>query len=99
MTEFILDPPAFAKSRKDIARSARGYKDINLQAMKHLQHGGLLWTFSCSSFMDEALFQKVVLGAACDAGKSVQLLKILGPGPDHPTSLAIWKAGISRGCC
>jgi 23S rRNA (cytosine1962-C5)-methyltransferase len=84
----VLDPPAFAKSRKDIARSARGYKDINLQAMKHLREGGLLWTFSCSSFMDEALFQKVVLGAARDAGKSVQLLKILGPGPDHPTSLA-----------
>jgi len=84
----ILDPPAFAKSRKDVARSARGYKDINLQAMKHLRDGGLLWTFSCSSFMEEALFQKVVLGAACDAGKSVQLLKVLGPGPDHPTSLA-----------
>jgi len=84
----ILDPPAFAKSRKDIARSARGYKGINLQAMKHLHDGGLLWTFSCSSFMDEALFQKVVLGAARDAGKSLQLLKILGPGPDHPTSLA-----------
>jgi len=84
----ILDPPAFAKSRKDVARSARGYKDINLQAMKHLREGGLLWTFSCSSFMDEALFQKVVLGAARDAGKSLQLLKILGPGPDHPTTLA-----------
>jgi len=84
----ILDPPAFAKSRKDVARSARGYKDINLQAMKHLREGGLLWTFSCSSFMDESLFQKVVLGAARDAGKSVQLLKVLGPGPDHPTSLA-----------
>lgn len=84
----ILDPPAFAKSRKDIARSARGYKDINLQAMKHLRNGGLLWTFSCSNFMEEALFQKVVSGAACDAGKSVQLLKVLGPGPDHPTSLA-----------
>jgi len=84
----ILDPPAFAKSRKDIARSARGYKDINLQAMKHLRDGGFLWTFSCSSFMEEALFQKVVLGAARDAGKSLQLLKVLGPGPDHPTSLA-----------
>ncbi|OPY12902.1 MAG: Ribosomal RNA large subunit methyltransferase I [Syntrophus sp. PtaB.Bin001] len=84
----ILDPPAFAKTRKDIARSARGYKDINLQAMKHLGDGGLLWTFSCSNFMDEALFQKVVLGAAQDAGKNIQLLKILGPGSDHPTSLA-----------
>lgn len=84
----ILDPPAFAKSRKDVARSARGYKDINLQAMKHLRGGGLLWTFSCSNFMDEALFQKVVLGAARDAGRQVQLLKVLGPGPDHPTSLA-----------
>ncbi len=84
----ILDPPAFAKSRKDVARSARGYKDINLQAMKHLGNDGLLWTFSCSNFMDEALFQKVVLGAARDAGKHAQLLKVLGPGPDHPTSLA-----------
>lgn len=93
----ILDPPAFAKSRKDIARSARGYKDINLQAIKHLQNGGLLWTFSCSSFMDEALFQKVVLGAACDTGKSVQLLKILGPGPDHPTSLAHMEGRYLKG--
>jgi 23S rRNA (cytosine1962-C5)-methyltransferase len=84
----ILDPPAFAKSRKDVVRSARGYKDINMHAMKHLRDGGLLWTFSCSNFMDEALFQKVVLGAAQDAGRNIQLLKILGPGPDHPTSLA-----------
>jgi len=84
----ILDPPAFAKSRKDVARSARGYKDINLQAARRLKEGGILATFSCSNYVDELLFQKIVLGAVCDAGKMARVLEILGPGADHPTNLA-----------
>ena len=84
----ILDPPAFAKSRKDADRSARGYKEINLQAARHLREGGLLATFSCSNPIDEELFAKIVLGAVRDAGKTAQVLRVLGAGPDHPVNLA-----------
>ena len=84
----ILDPPAFAKSRKDVDRSARGYKEINLQAARCLREGGLLATFSCSNPINEALFAKIVLGAVRDAGKTAQVLKVLGAGPDHPVNLA-----------
>ena len=84
----ILDPPAFAKSRKDVARSARGYKEINLQAARCLREGGFLATFSCSNPIDPELFEKIVLGAIRDAGKAAQLLRTLGPGADHPVNLA-----------
>ncbi|MFA5180700.1 MAG: class I SAM-dependent rRNA methyltransferase [Syntrophales bacterium] len=84
----ILDPPAFAKSRREVQHAARGYKDINLQAFRRLAAGGILATFSCSNAVDEALFEKIVLGAARDAGKTVRLLKKLAAAPDHPTSLA-----------
>jgi 23S rRNA (cytosine1962-C5)-methyltransferase len=84
----ILDPPAFAKSRKDVARSVRGYKEINLQAARRLRDGGILATFSCSNPVDEALFEKIVLAAVRDAGKTAQVLRFLGAGPDHPVNLA-----------
>lgn len=84
----VLDPPAFAKSRKDLERSVRGYKEINLQAAHRLRDGGLLATFSCSNAVDEELFGRIVLGAVRDAGKSAQLLRVLGAGPDHPVNLA-----------
>ncbi len=84
----ILDPPAFAKSRKDVDRSARGYKEINLQAARRLREGGFLATFSCSNPIDTALFEKIVLGAVRDAGRNAQLLRILGAGADHPVNLA-----------
>jgi 23S rRNA (cytosine1962-C5)-methyltransferase len=84
----ILDPPAFAKSRKDLERAAHGYKEINLQAARHLAEGGLLATFSCSNHIDEELFGKIVLGAVRDAGKTAQLLWRTGAGPDHPVNLA-----------
>ena len=84
----ILDPPPFAKSRKDTAQAARGYKDINLQAVRRLSEGGLLATFSCSNHLDEILFEKIVIAAARDAGREMQLVARLGPGPDHPVNLA-----------
>ncbi len=84
----VLDPPAFAKSRKDVERSARGYKEINLQAARLLREGGLLATFSCSNPIDEVLFARIVLGAVRDAGKAAQVLRVLGAGPDHPLNLA-----------
>jgi len=84
----ILDPPAFAKSRKDVERSAKGYKEINLQAARRLCEGGILATFSCSNPVSVELFEKIVLGAVQDAGKTAQLLRPLGAGPDHPVNLA-----------
>ena len=82
----ILDPPAFAKTKRDVDRAARGYKEINLQAIRHLDPGGILATFSCSNFLEEDLFYKIVQGAARDAGASLQLLSRLDAGPDHPLS-------------
>jgi 23S rRNA (cytosine1962-C5)-methyltransferase len=81
----ILDPPAFAKTKRDVTKASRGYKEINLQAIKRLTRGGILATFSCSNFIDEILFYKIVLGAARDAGADLQLLSRLEAGPDHPT--------------
>ncbi|MBN1614193.1 MAG: class I SAM-dependent rRNA methyltransferase [Deltaproteobacteria bacterium] len=84
----ILDPPPFAKAAKDVAGAVRGYREINLQAVKHLRDGGILATFSCSNPIDGALFEKTVLDALKDAGRTAQLLAVLGPGPDHPVNLA-----------
>jgi 23S rRNA (cytosine1962-C5)-methyltransferase len=84
----ILDPPSFAKSGKDVVRASRGYKDINLQAIRRLREGGLLATFSCSNYIDEGLFEKIVLGAARDAARTAQTIARLGAGADHPVLLA-----------
>ena len=70
----VLDPPKFAESKGSLKRACRGYKDINLLAMKLLRPKGLLLTFSCSGLMDPALFQKVVADAALDSKKEVRLL-------------------------
>jgi len=83
----ILDPPAFAKDRKDVTKAAHGYKEINLQAMKRLASGGILATFSCSNFIDEDLFYRIVLSAARDAGADLQVMARLEAGPDHPVLL------------
>jgi 23S rRNA (cytosine1962-C5)-methyltransferase len=83
----ILDPPAFAKNKRDVAKATRGYKEINLQAIKHLTTGGVLATFSCSNFIEEDIFYKIVLSAARDAGADLQLLARLEAGPDHPVLL------------
>jgi 23S rRNA (cytosine1962-C5)-methyltransferase len=84
----ILDPPAFAKSRRDVERSAKGYKEINLQAARRLRDGGILATFSCSNPIEREFFERIVLSAVRDAGKTAQLLLSLGAGPDHPVNLA-----------
>jgi 23S rRNA (cytosine1962-C5)-methyltransferase len=84
----VLDPPSFAQSGKDVARASRGYKDINLQAMRRLQEGGWLATFSCSNYIDAALFEKIVHGATRDAARTAQTVARLGAGGDHPVLLA-----------
>lgn len=83
----VCDPPAFAKSRAEVDRAARGYKDVNLFAMKLLEPRGLMMTFSCSGHMSLDLFQKVIFAAALDAGRRVSILKRLTAGADHPVSV------------
>ncbi|HNV85341.1 MAG TPA: class I SAM-dependent rRNA methyltransferase [Candidatus Omnitrophota bacterium] len=83
----VLDPPAFAKSKSDVEKAARGYKDINLQAMKRLNPGGLLFTFSCSNYISPELFQKIVFGAAKDARVRLQIIEKTSHPSDHPISV------------
>lgn len=83
----ILDPPKFADARQQLDRACRGYKDINLLAVKLLRSGGYLFTFSCSGLMEPALFQKIVADAALDAGRDAQIIGRMGQAADHPTSL------------
>ncbi|HUR82943.1 MAG TPA: class I SAM-dependent methyltransferase [Thermoanaerobaculia bacterium] len=83
----ICDPPAFAKSRNEVDRAARGYKDINLYAMRMVAPGDTMLTFSCSGHMSLDLFQKVIFAAALDSGRRVSFARRLTAGPDHPVSL------------
>ena len=83
----VLDPPKFAPTPKDAARAARGYKDINLNALKLLRPGGLLATFSCSGGISPELFQKILAGAAADAGVPLLLRERYGAAPDHPVRI------------
>ncbi|MBC3515951.1 class I SAM-dependent rRNA methyltransferase [Neobittarella massiliensis] len=80
----ILDPPAFTKSRATVKQAYRGYKDINLRAMKLLPRGGYLATCSCSHFMGEGLFRKMLTEAARDAGVSLRQIECRQQSPDHP---------------
>jgi 23S rRNA (cytosine1962-C5)-methyltransferase len=83
----VLDPPKFADSRQQLDRASRGYKDINLLAIKLLRSGGYLFTFSCSGLMEPGLFQKIVADAALDAGRDAQIIRRMSQAADHPTSL------------
>jgi 23S rRNA (cytosine1962-C5)-methyltransferase len=93
----ILDPPKFAQSRSNIDRALRGYKDINLLALQLLKPGGILATFSCSGLVSADLFQKVVFGAAVDAGRSVQILEWLRQGSDHPVAITFPEGEYLKG--
>ena len=80
----VLDPPAFAKNRASIAPAARGYKEINLRAIKLLNPGGVLVTCTCSYHMSEELFLKLIAEAANDAHRRMQLLEKRTQASDHP---------------
>ena len=80
----ILDPPAFTKSRRTVQDAERGYKEINMKAMKLLPRGGYLATCSCSHFMTESLFKKMLHSAARDAGVSLRQIEARQQAPDHP---------------
>ena len=80
----ILDPPAFTKSRRTIHDAERGYKEINMKAMRLLPRGGYLATCSCSHFMTEGLFKRMLHDAAKDAGVSLRQIEARTQSPDHP---------------
>jgi 23S rRNA (cytosine1962-C5)-methyltransferase len=84
----VLDPPPFVRRRRDLRPGIRGYRDVNLQAMRRLAPGGWMLTCSCSQHLDRAAFRDVVVGAAAAAGLSMQLVGEYDHPPDHPTLLA-----------
>ncbi len=93
----ILDPPKFAATAAQAERASRGYKDINLLAFKLLRKGGILATFSCSGGIDADLFQKIVAGAALDAGVEAQIVEHLSQAGDHPVSLHFPEGAYLKG--
>ena len=88
----ILDPPAFTKSRDSVKNASKGYKEINLRAMKILKDGGYLATCSCSHFMTQELFLQAVASAAKDAHKRIRQVEYRTQGPDHPV---LWNSDTS----
>ncbi|PYT19967.1 MAG: class I SAM-dependent rRNA methyltransferase [Acidobacteria bacterium] len=85
----ILDPPAFAKSRRHLEGAARGYKEINLRALRLLGPGGILVTCSCSHHLSEAAFLEIVAQAALDAGRELRVLERRTQAQDHPILLTV----------
>ncbi len=85
----VLDPPAFAKSKRDLDKALRGYKELNLRATKMLRPGGILVTCSCSFHVGVADFHKVVADAAQDAHKSLRVVENRGAAKDHPILLNV----------
>jgi 23S rRNA (cytosine1962-C5)-methyltransferase len=85
----VLDPPAFAKNKDALPAAKRGYKEVNLRAMMVLREGGILVTCSCSYHLSEAMLEELVLDAANDAGRRVQVLERRGAGRDHPVLLGV----------
>jgi len=93
----ILDPPKFAQTAAQAERASRAYKDINLLAFKLLRPGGILCTFSCSGGISPDLFQKIVAGAALDAGVNAQIIEVLSQSGDHPVSLNFPEGAYLKG--
>ena len=83
----ILDPPAFTKSASEMSDAVRGYRDINILALKLLNSGGFLATSSCSQHVDMQLFERIIKEAAISSGKTVRLVEVKTQSPDHPVLL------------
>ena len=93
----VLDPPAFAKTKDSLVRALAGYKEINLRAMRLLAHGGVLFTCSCSYHVGRAVFTDMLVDAARDAGRRLELLALTGAGRDHPELLNVPETGYLKG--
>jgi 23S rRNA (cytosine1962-C5)-methyltransferase len=85
----VLDPPAFAKSRRNLEAAARGYKEINLRALRLLGPGGILVTCSCSHHLSEAMLLEIVAQAALDAGRELRVIERRTQAQDHPILLTV----------
>jgi 23S rRNA (cytosine1962-C5)-methyltransferase len=83
----VVDPPPLARNRRDVSRASRSYKDALLHALGRSAPGAYLLAFACSHNIDAELFRKIAFGAALDAGRAVQVLRVLGPPVDHPVSI------------
>jgi 23S rRNA (cytosine1962-C5)-methyltransferase len=93
----VLDPPKFAPSAAHAERAARAYKDINLLGFRLLNHGGVLMTYSCSGGIGIEVFQKIVAGAASDAGVDARIIRRLSAAADHPVGLAVPEGEYLKG--
>lgn len=93
----VLDPPAFAKSKPALPGALRGYKDVNLRALRLLAPGGLLYTASCSFHLTKPLFLEMLQDAAADSGRRIALREIRGQPLDHPEILTIPETGYIKG--
>jgi 23S rRNA (cytosine1962-C5)-methyltransferase len=93
----VLDPPAFAKNKASLPSAIRGYKDINLRAMRLLAPGGVLFTASCSFHLSKPLFLDMLRDAAADSGRRIALRMITGQPLDHPEVLTIPETGYLKG--
>jgi 23S rRNA (cytosine1962-C5)-methyltransferase len=93
----VADPPKLARSASQLNRATRAYKDLNLLALKLLAPGGVLVTFSCSGLVTAELFQKVLFGAALDAGRDAQVIGRLTQATDHPVLLSFPEAEYLKG--
>jgi 23S rRNA (cytosine1962-C5)-methyltransferase len=93
----VLDPPAFAKTRPSLPAAMRGYKEINLRAMRLLAPGGLLFTASCSFHLTKPLFLEMLEAAAADSGRRIALRELHGQPIDHPEVLTIPETGYLKG--
>jgi len=85
----ILDPPAFAKTKRDLEAAMRGYKELNLRALKMLRSGGILVTCSCSYHVSQAGFLEVLADAARDAHRTLRVIEVRGQAKDHPVLLDV----------
>jgi 23S rRNA (cytosine1962-C5)-methyltransferase len=94
----ILDPPKFAPTASHAQQAARGYKDINLLAMKLLKPGGLLATFSCSGGISREFFLRILSGAALDAGVNARIQAHMGQSMDHSANLSFPEGTYLKGC-
>jgi 23S rRNA (cytosine1962-C5)-methyltransferase len=92
----VLDPPAFAKSRTALPGAVKGYKDVNLRAMRLLERGGLLFTASCSFHLTKPLFLDMLQAAAADSGRRIALREVRGQPADHPEVLTIPETGYLK---
>ncbi len=92
----VVDPPPFVRRRRDLDAGMRGYKDVNLQALRRLEPGGWMLTCSCSQHLDAAGFRAVVAAAAAAAGRPAQVVAAWGAPPDHPVALAHPEGGYLK---